>query len=374
MHADRAQMRLILAVICASTMAEMALCPRLWLAARTYPPAPAFGILPPLPAAVDAAVFAALMLLLAWIAAAARPHREIAIWLSLAAGYALWDQTRWQPWLYQNAAMLLVLAISYARPDHPSARPLRWMVAAIYIWSGLHKWNSGFVEDVLPWMLEPFGRWLPVKGGPGLAAAAAAMETALGVALLMPRLRKLAVASAVAMHGFILASLGPWGHNFDSVVWPWNLEMIALLLLLFRPGVKEPQGRPAVPVLLFCLLPALSFVDWWDGYLSFSLYSGNNNSAAIYMSDASADRLPDRVQEFVDVPDSGPDELRLSEWSYGELNVPPYAEPRVFREIGRQVCAAVGDPAEMKLIIKHKSTLGRPRREESYDCRQLSRS
>jgi uncharacterized membrane protein YphA (DoxX/SURF4 family) len=246
------------------------------------------------------------------------------------------------------------------------------MLAAIYLWSGLHKFNSGFVQEVVPFLLAPFGRWVQVKGG-SIWFAAAGLETVLGAALLVPRLRRPAAACAVAMHAFVLACIGPWGRSFDAVVWPWNLEMIALVLLLFGPAVEESRGRPAVPVLLFCLLPALSFVDCWDGYLSFSLYSGNNNAATIYLSDAAADRLPDRVQEFVEVPDSGPDELSLSDWSYGELRVPPYAEPRVFREIGRQVCALAGSPADMKLVIDRKSTLLLGRREESYDCRALFR-
>jgi hypothetical protein len=61
------------------------------------------------------------------------------------------------------------------------------------------------------------------------------------------------------------------------------------------------------------------------------------------------------------------DELDLFEWSFGELNVPPYAEVRVFKKVGRRVCAPAGNPKEMVLVVLAH------RRQKAYDCAALSR-
>ena len=85
------------------------------------------------------------------------------------------------------------------------------------------------------------------------------------------------------------------------------------------------------------------------------------------MADSVADRLPSTTQDFITVNDSGVDELDLFEWSFGEMNVPPYAELRVFMKVGRGVCQAAGNPKEMALIVQEH------RRQRAYDCAALSR-
>jgi hypothetical protein len=73
------------------------------------------------------------------------------------------------------------------------------------------------------------------------------------------------------------------------------------------------------------------------------------------------------------VNDSKVDELSLFEWSFAELHVPPYAEPRVFKHIGKQVCAAAGQPREMALVVQAKSTWVERKRLFVYDCESLSK-
>ena len=48
----------------------------------------------------------------------------------------------------------------------------------------------------------------------------------------------------------------------------------------------------AAAVLLFAILPAFSFLNLWDSYLSSALYSGNLTEAQIYLSDAGKASLP----------------------------------------------------------------------------------
>jgi hypothetical protein len=254
----------------------------------------------------------------------------------------------------------------------------------VYFWSGIHKVNAVFVHDTFPWMLEPFAGILPGAITRSLQAVAILrpiFEAAIGICLIPGVLRRGAVVAAVGMHAFILASIGPLGHNWDNVIWPWNIAMAWLVVLLFWPKesvtgrglrVAKPAYLAAV-VLLFGFAPALGLVGLLDGYLSFALYTGNRNDATIYMADAVADRLPEEVQEHIKVNDSKVDELDVFEWSFRELNVPPYGELRIYKKIGRQVCRAAGNPREMALIVQTKATWLRRKRQLAYDCESLSR-
>jgi hypothetical protein len=371
-------------------IAGLALSPKLWLSSRAYPLTPVGSFLPPIPPPFDYAVLAALLILLAWIVLAARPAKAIAAFIAGATAYALFDQSRWQPWFYQSLFMLAALYMTYANPGDAGRRnsaiqACRVIVASLYFWSGAHKFNSTFAGDAFPWMIQPFTGWLPeiVKGRLApLGFAAALCEAAIGIGLITRRFRAPAVVAAVAMHAFIMASIGPLGHNWDSVVWPWNIAQAWLVVLLFGQKEAEPagsglwRGRPVflkVVLLLFGFAPVLSFVNLMDGYPSFALYSDNNNSATIYMADAVAGRLPEEIQESIDVNDSKVDELDILEWSFAQLNVPPYAEFRVYKSIGKQVCAAAGNPRELALVVRAKATWLRRRRQFIYDCESLSK-
>jgi hypothetical protein len=76
-------------------------------------------------------------------------------------------------------------------------------------------------------------------------------------------------------------------------------------------------------------MPALSFLNLWDHYLSSALYSGNRNSGVVYVSDDVFDRLPDSIEDYVNDEGAGRNGLDINEWSFGELNVPSYPEIRV---------------------------------------------
>jgi hypothetical protein len=124
-----------------------------------------FRWLHPVPPPFDAALLIGLVLLATWIAIAERPSRELAAFLAIAAGYALFDQSRWQPWFYQYLAMLAALSGFYSNSceDRRGAalHGCRLIVVAVYFWSGIHKLNAGFAYDGFPWLLRPFTGTLP---------------------------------------------------------------------------------------------------------------------------------------------------------------------------------------------------------------------
>ena len=364
-----AQISWLKAIVTLGVIAGLVLSPRLWLSSRACRLVPVWDFLQPLPPPFDYLVLVIMLGLLLWIAVASRPAIPVAAFLAIAIGYAMSDQSRWQPWFYQYLFMLAALS----RRDS-SLDICRLIVAAVYFWSGAHKINPEFARDTLPWMLGSLPEHLPafVRACiPILGFAAPIAEMAIAVGLLTMRFRRAAVIGALVMHAFIMISIGVLHRYYDVIVWPWNVAMCVFVVLLFwNHGKRVTVGRtwfPRLVLLLFGIAPALRLVNLGDAYPSFALHSGNNNTATIYMADAVADRLPPAMQEFVTVNDSLVDELDLFEWSFGELNVPPYAEVRIFKKVGKRVCAAAGNPKEMVLVV-----LGH-RRQKAYDCAALSR-
>ncbi len=366
-------------------LAGFALSPKLWVSSRFYPLTPVWSFIKPLRPPGDYIVLFTLIALL--IAAAIVPRREILIAVFvLLVLVVLQDQSRLQPWFYQYALMLLAIAL--AGPDRPTAalNTCCLIVAATYVWSGLAKLNPNFIGDTFPFLLKPFiggeqgvGLWLVRH----LAFLAPVAECAAGVGLLIKRFRPLAIFFAIAMHVFVLVTIGPLGRGVNVVVWPWNLAMIAFLLILFFRRTEDPAPRDIIwgrafafqklVLVLFALMPALSFFNLWDHYLSSALYSGNRNSGVVYLSDAVFDRLPDKIEDYVTEEGPNRNKLDIFDWSVGELNVPSYPEIRVFKNVAREICRYASDDPSVELVVQGKLALVNSNRRLVYRCSGLTR-
>src|SRR5262249_33532117 len=320
------------------------------------------------------------------IIVSAKPQKFIFAFLGSIAGFCLFDQTRWQPWVYQYGALLAALAlVSWNGADTSGPRPTpdiaRLIGAMPYRFSGLQKLNRNFIDNDFPWIVEPITNLVPAARLPlhALGMAAPFVQVAFGVGLLTRRYRRISLGLAVSMHVFILAMFGPLGHNWNAIILPWTATMVVLDLLLFA-GREEFSAREIfrterhpyhVGVLvLFALLPLLSFVNLWDSYLSSALYSGNLTEAQIYASDAGKDSLPAPLgARFVHTaPDTHV--LNLQRWAMEELNVFPYPETRVYRAIAKAVCRQARSPTRIVLLVREQRMFA-SRPETGYRCRDL---
>jgi hypothetical protein len=377
-------------VLALALLGGVLLSPRLWLSSRAYPLAPVGDLLPPLPTPWDLLGLLALLLLPATLLAPTRPRLALLVLVGVGTLLALQDQSRWQPWFYQYLLMLAALAFyPWGNPVAPPGSrqgPLnacRLVVAGLYFWSGLQKVNASFVTEVYPWLLEPSQHWLPGPVAELLGRAGWAVglgEAGIGLGLLVPLLRPLAIALALLMHVFILAAIGPTGHHWNTVVWPWNVAMVLFVLLLFgrsrdvslRAILWPGRCVPHWAALVLCgLLPALNFAERWDSYLSASLYSGTTLDGSLLLSERALRRLPDEVRRHATRGDDGRQRLDLWAWSFAELNVPPYPERRVYRRIAHSLVAPGDGPGDVVLVISERpSWRSTRRRETTYEASQ----
>jgi uncharacterized membrane protein YphA (DoxX/SURF4 family) len=374
----------------AGMLVGLLLSPDLWMSGRVYPMTPVWGVLKPLAFPFDLVVYVGWLLVLGAVLVArrsARSTRWIGVFLGMAAILVCFDQSRLQPWFYQYAIMLAALGVCERNPDALSRlaclNTARLILASVYFWSGLQKANPGFTEDVFLSLMEPILRFLPHAAQawlPHIAPVVPALEVGIGVGLLFRKTRSAAVLCALGMHGFIMVSIGPFGHNRNAVVWPWNLAMAGFLMLLYwrRNGFsardilwpKSAVFQKAVLVLV-AIAPALSFFDLWDNYLSWALYAGNKTEASLYITSAVKDRLPEQVRRYAEEDEDGRYELSIFDWSFGEMNVPPYPEPRVYKSVARSLCGYADQASDVTLVVEGKALWFRAGGEATYDCASL---
>jgi hypothetical protein len=353
-------------VICAALLSGMVLSPKLWMSERGFPTVPLVTGTPGLPQWASLAVTGLLVLSVLLVAVMPRPRLALLGALAVGAILVLFDVNRLQPWFYQY--LLMFVALMLARWDDPDSLYSRaaWagcaiILIGIYFWSGVQKANMTFATEVFPWLISPLGE--RAKALTPLWPVAPVFEAAVGILLLVPRTRTVGIVMACAMHALLLLVLGPLGHNHNSIVWPWNLWMPVLAVTLFwRNGesLLRSAGRlPTVAVIaiLVGVMPVLNFLDWWDGYLSASLYSGKLRDAWIYLSEDAAETVsraysPDRQALVQTKP--GEYRLNVTSWGFASLNVPPYAEPRVYRAIVKDFEAKGVPPVEMSLYIRDR--------------------
>jgi len=367
--ADRSLLRVKTTVV-VGLASSVLLSSKLWVSTRFYPMVPVFHWLPRIPFPLDYLCFGALLALLVAIAFAAKPRPYILAFVAFAGVYSLFDQTRWQPWAYQYWMMLIALGCFSGLADDLAGQRdalniCRLIMGCTYFYSGFQKLNVRFVSEGMPWVLGTLRFHIPGLNYIGWITPF--VEVSIGLCLLSRRFRKIGIVNGIIMHLFILYSFGPLGLNWNTVVWPWNVVMIALLLLLFRNtdvtfGDIVWRNRfvfQKVALVLFGVMPALSFVGWWPSDLSLCLYTANLTEAQVMVSQKVKEQLPPAVQPYVKLG-YGHLVLRTQDWSFGEMNVPPYAEIQSFTTIGATVCRWVDNSPDVVLSGYEKNTLRGP--------------
>lgn len=343
---------------------------RLWIGPRTYPLSPVLSFPPSSIYPIDLFLYAALFVLGGAILVSPRPQKFIFSFLGIVIVFCLLDQTRWQPWVFQYGFLLAALALFSWDSDDIGGRErtlnvARLIVATTYIFSGLQKLNLHFINVDFPWIVEPITNAFPAARGLlyVLGIGAPFIQIGFGVGLLTRKYRRVSLILAVSMHAFILAMFGPFGQNWNDIIWPWTAAMAGLDLLLFTGkqkfsvrdifwGNRHPYH--VCVLVLFAILPFLSFFNLWDSYLSSALYSGNLTEATIYATDKGRDSLPASVGAYLVHTSPDTNVLNIQRWAIEDLNVTPYPETRVYKKIAKAVCEHSQFPADFVLLVREQ--------------------
>jgi len=358
----------------------------LWLDQRLYPLFPFFSFVKNLNEYISYSLFGLILVLLCATLIFPKPQKIIWLSISMFLFLIMLDQSRMQPWVIQYLFILGLLGtFSWQKSDsfaqHNTINSIKIIIAGIYFYSGLQKINTTFVFEIMPWLLEPLTKHLPsiIPFTPILGIMAPFIQIFFAIGLLTQKYRKASLILAVLMHLFILLVIGPFGHNWNAVVWPWTTAMIAFDIILFSKQsnftlknmftlTKIKSGH--IILGFFIVLPLLSFFNHWDSYLSSALYAGNTTTAEIEMNKETKNKLPPQIQAHTSRLSENTYILLPLNWSISEMRVPPYPETRIYKAVARKVCTVTNNQNDITLTIQEKR-LFNSQAKQVYTCSQL---
>lgn len=198
----------------------------------------------------------------------------------LAVAIAL-DQLRLQP-EFVSVAVLLV-----ATGPWRLGRTLGWgALSSLWLWAGIGKLFSADFQPIADLATSRLG----IGALAGLAVWAIPLgEVALGIGVLVPRLRRWAGWGGAALH---LVAPFALDLTYRSPIFWWNLGLAAAAIVLLALDAPQPDPRRVPSVVLSRSLlaalfayPALAYAGTIDPYLGHHLYSGDVPTAVVCRPD-----------------------------------------------------------------------------------------
>ncbi len=334
-------------VVALAFILQMSLSYNLWFPIdRSYPALPFFGFFPFNYNDWLTGFFSVTFIIGLCFASISPLWRQPSLILSLVCFFFLLleDINRFQPWAYVYTALLISIAWYHWR-THPKRQlaTLQFVIIMVYFWSGIHKLNVQFISTVFPWLVGIFEKTSWLKDYTTLGYGMGLLEIIIAILLLKQRTRRWAVIMGSLLHLCILILLVADGWN--SVVYPWNLAMIALLYVLFwdnktTPYLTHIERRPNWLVLiLFGILPFFYLFKWIPNWMALSLYAGTTIECDLVVKKSGKDTcFPAALRPDIISYEDDWELLSIDDWGMRNLNVPPVASARNYRAVGRQFC------------------------------------
>lgn len=322
---------------------------KIWVTARDFPVLPFIDLIPAIPAPIDYALYcitvAAACVLLIY------PLQARLVWAttSLLLFLMLFDQMRWQPNIIFYLFGLSALSLSYKNKE-AGLNIIRAMLIFWFIWSGIQELNPVFKNYIFPWLFGPVISFFPKAAAPlfvKIAYLFPVLKILTGIGLLLPNqpFKKYIIYTGVGLHLLMTYALGPLGNSINYSYLPYHIIGAALVYLLFNEHPIDIKtlfiNRKfwlSIPVtLLMGALPVLSFAGKWDTMQSYMTFSGKVKYGKLYIPDDMTGRLPDSIKNQLKRMEATP-YVEITLWSLEVLDVPAYAEERVYNQIRNYVC------------------------------------
>ena len=363
---DESKLFLVKALVLVALLASFLISLPLWHTIRDYPVFPLFDSFVISSTPFDICYF--VLFAGAWMGAI-RTRGANALWFFLAVFVSglLVDQARWTPYHLQYVLFFLVIAIELSTRSKRfdlAASGLRLVLVCTYVWAGVHKLNLHYFQYTFSWFISPLVErfsFLDIKWFVFLGVFSPFIEIVFGLGLFFKVSRKFSALILILMHVGILVCLGPLGHNYGAVVWPWNMLMIALLWVLSRGEVERDivsLKRVSHVLVLFIIgfLPSLSLLNRWDSNLSMHMYSGNTASMEMFVKKDSVANWPKNLAPFLKPIKGNESEVLFDHWMWSLSaigNIPPI-ELRTYRKIAEYVCERTHVGESLRYVMREK--------------------
>lgn len=304
------------------------------------------------------------------------------------------DAMRLQPWFYLHLIMISLIAFESKLSTKKVILFLQISVIAIYFWGGFNKLNVAFAWDIFPWLMEPFGinevfflgydnlNSFPLPALNYVAYFIPIVEISTAFFLIIPRFRIVGIVLCVLTHVFSLYIIGPLGHNWNSVVWPWNIQMPILCYLLFYRNAQESNFHEytlalksklgALFIFLFLVIPVAGFWGKWDKGMALHLYSGNSTQMTFFF-----EGFQEKLVESSFAPYLSFDTITMTSfmkvrhWANDQLKTPMYGTTRHSKKVGTYLCSCLESQKNSGILIFTRNGFTSKQDTLRYSCDEL---
>lgn len=274
----------------------------------------------------------------------------LSIWL---LGLCALDINRLQPWVWFYLLVFAVVFFQKKENETTTINALRWLLAAVYFWSGFSKLTPYFAEDNFAWFCEAFSFTKSFGKNTLLGYAVALFEMTFAVGLLWEKTRQIFKWIIIGFHAVIVVFL--LKMNWNWVVIPWNLAMAAMVWALAENS-EQKRVLPAqwTLVAFIWLTPALAYFQLWPYSLSWQLYSNTQPEATFYRdkNPMFATIQEEEIWEKYAFDDDS--KLLLDDWATEELKVPAFASKRTFYQMGKYVIKSCNDDKGVYILTVNR--------------------
>lgn len=326
----------------------------LWSCERYYPTAPLFGTQSFI-SGNYAFLFRVALIILSLLFAFKLNYVEWFLCSLLVVGFAD-DLNRLLPNTYQFAIILLLFGLHKQNKEHELLSALRIIQGGVYLWTGILKLNSGFVNNMSQFIYTTLRLKHPPEYLKYTLLFVSIWEIAIGLSFLSGKKVKAAIISAVPLHLIIILILvlSAWNRTIIS----YNLFLVAGNFVLFSKSsyrVMNDIRKPVVlvqkiAIALFIVLPALNLAHLWPDFMSSSLYSGRGLSAAIYVDDKLKKQLPDAALKAVFDSPNGP-YISVTHWIQNETGTVPNPQRFVYNKMYTQFRTKYNCTDSVRMVI-----------------------
>jgi len=214
------------------------------------------------------------------------------------------------------------------------------------VFSGIQKLNTHYVPETFKWIGHSLDFLLSerqVEKAYKFSYAMPYIELTLGIGLLYKPARYIVLPLVIIMHVFNIILLVFITKDTNYMFLPWNIIMIALVLLLFANVEQERffdisilfKGTNFyIVITLMLIFPFFSLRNQYDSFLSNAVSSSNLNSCEILLSHKAYQKLPYYIRSFT-TNRKNEYILNVEEWAKHELKSPCVPEYRIFKKVRR---------------------------------------
>jgi len=339
---------LLLRLMCGFWLVMKIISINLWLQnGRTFPLVPIFDFLDGVHSYVHVGLYFISLACMAMIVFFQPKKSIILAIVILEITSCLFDVMRWRPFEYQFICTLVLFLLN--RNNHKAFLAMFiFILSVIYIHSGLHKINGGFLYSVWEGMMLRSFLHVPeayIEKLHYVGLIVPAIEILGGVLLLFMKNKRPGVLLMMGMHLLIICMLGSSNFFYTLVVLLWNGAMLAFLISIERwQPVTDYKAATLnkgnyILLLLWGIMPVLNLGGYWNDYLSSSLYSGKSLYIKVVLHNP--DDVP-QLQPYLK-PDkklkseSGGSSISIIKWANEQTRVIPYPQEWYYKRLKKKI-------------------------------------